>query len=327
VAATTSTPTFESQTAYLNTPKPDLTNAIVISSASQFVSAMASATAGQTYDVLGTVKITSQFMGWNRVVPGGVVNVVFEPGAGFTGDSRAQYNAIWLKDSGGWRIWGGTISNPNGGGLLVYQMPGPFTWTGFSIGQVAASGGAVLPVGGNISNLTLAGVAGSSTQNLAFDPHSEKGTGLHCWNLADNGIGIVQNSTFALDCLNQATGAAVEIETTRVSNVTVFARAKNLGFPLPGTTWTGDAKQQVAGNVIQLWGGTAPGKLDIRYAEGNDIQGRIVETNGVSAGADLSQVSVAYGRATGPILQNPLLSRVAYAVKGGLKLGDVQPVP
>lgn len=318
---------FESQTAYLNTAKPDLSRAIVISSASQFVTAMASAAAGQTYDVLGTVKIPGEFTGWNRVVAGGVVNVVFEPGAGFTGGGGAQLPAVWIKGSGGWRIWGGTITNSSGGGVLVYAMPGPFTWTGFSSTQTAMTGVSVFPVGGNISNLTLAGVSGSSSQNLAYDPHLEKGTGLHAWNLADATGGIVQNSTFACDILNQATGAGVEIETNRVSNVVVYARAVNLGFPLPGTTWNGYAQSQVAGNVIQLWGGSAPGKLDIRYAEGNDIQGRIVETNGVASGSDLSLVDVAYGRASGQILENPLLSKVAYSVKGGLKLGDVLPMP
>jgi len=329
VAATSpsGTPTFASQTAYLNTPKPDLSKAIVVSSASQFASAMASATAGQTYDVLGTVKIPGEFTGWNRVVSGGVVNVVFEPGAGFTGGAGTQLPAVWIKSSGGWRIWGGTVSNLTGVGILVYAMPGPFTWTGFSVSQTGGTGVSVLPVGGNISNLTLAGVSGSSSQNLSYDPHSEKGTGLHAWNLADATGGVLQNSTFACDVLNQATGAGVEIESDRVSNVVVYARAVNLGFPLPGTTWTGDAKTQVAGNVIQLWGGSAPGTLDIRYAEGNDIQGRIVETNGVYSGADLSKVGVAYGRATGPILQNSLLSKVAYTVKGGLKLGDTLPLP
>jgi hypothetical protein len=339
VAATspTGTPTYESQTAYLNTPKPDLSNAIVVSSAAQFVSAMASAAAGQTYDVLGTVKITSQFNSWNRVVAGGVVNVVLEPGMTFAGDSRTGYNAVHLQDSGGWRIWGGTLANPYGGGIHVYSIPGPFTWTGFTVGQVGGTGLSVFPVpttltpSGNISNLTLSGAMGSSSENLSYDPHAEKGTGLHCSNIADppygGGGGIVQNSTFAVDCLNQATGAAVEINSNRSSNVVIFARATHLGFALPGTTWPGYATNQVAGNVIQLWGGSSGGRLDIRYAEGNDIQGRILETNGVSSGADISQVSLDYGRATGPILKNPVLSKVAYTVKGGLKLVDALPLP
>lgn len=323
----TGTSTFESNTAYLNTARPDLSNAVVVSSAAQFASAMSSATAGKTYDVLGNVQIPGEFTGWNRVVTGGVVNVVFEPGASFTGGAGTQLPAVWVQHSGGWRIWGGTITNPVGGGVLFYTMPGPFTWTGFTVGQTAGGGVGVFPVGGNISGLTLAGVAGSSSPNLSFDPHVEKGTGIHAWNIADATGGIVENSTFAADTLNQATGAAVEIETNRVSNVVVYARAQHLGFAIPGTTWTGDAQSQVAGNVIQLWGGSAPGRLDIRYAEGNNIQGRILETNGVASGSDLSQVSVDYGRATGTILQNPLLSKIAYAGKGGLVLGNVLPLP
>ena len=318
--------TFESETAYLNTPVPDLAHAVTVSSASGFSRAVRRAKAGQTINVRGNVLIPGEFTGFNRVVSGGTVNVVFQPGAGFTGNGGAQNPAVWIHSSGGWRIWGGTIVNPSGDGLMFYALPGPFTWTGFSVGQTAGAGVDVFPGGGDISGLTLAGVVGSSSQNIDWDPHAEKGTGIHAWNIADAPGGIVRNSTFAADTLNQATGAAVQIETDRVSNVVVYARAKHLGFPLPGTSWTGDAQKQTAGNVVQLWGGTPPGRLDIRYVEGNDIQGRLLETVGVYGGADLSQVSVDYGRATGPILQNPLLSRVAYSTGDGIALGNVGPL-
>ena len=84
---------------------------------------------------------------------------------------------------------------------------------------------------------------------------------------------------------------------------------------------------------MQLWGGTPPGALDVKYAEGSDIQGRIVESNGVSGSASLSQSTVEYGVATGAILGNPLLSKVAYSLidAGGvsdhLRLGSVSPLP
>lgn len=318
--------TFESETAYLNVPVPNLTHAVTVSSASAFSAAVRRAKAGQTINVRANVLIPGEFTGFDRVISGGTVDVVFQPGAGFTGNAGAGLPAVWIRNSGGWRIWGGTIVNPSGDGLMFYTLPGPFTWTGFSVGQTAGAGVDVFPTGGDISGLTLAGVAGSSSQDIDGDPHAEKGTGIHAWNIADSPEGIVLNSTFAADTLNQATGAAVEIETDRVSNVVVYARAKHLGFALPGTTWTGDAKQQGAGNVVQLWGGTPPGRLDIRYVEGNDIQGRILETAGLYGGADLSQVTVDYGRATGPILQNPLLSRVAYAAADGIRLGNVSPL-
>jgi hypothetical protein len=318
---------FEVRTAFLSGLKPNLSGAVVIRSERQFRRAMRSAKAGQTFEVLGNVRIHRTFTGWNRVIRGGVVNVVFDPGAAFVGATKPLGAAVFVRGSGGWRIWGGRVTNPYGPGLRFYSLPGPFTWTGFVVDQVADTGVAVYPVGGDITHLTLAGRTGSSSQDLAYDPHMEKGTGLHGWNIADANGGYVSDSTFAADTLGQATGAAVSIETDRVrSDVVIYARARHLGFALPGTSWTGDAQIQVAGNVIELWdvGGKA-GSLDIRYAEGNDIQGRILDTNGCSG--DLSSVRLDYGRATGPILQNPLLSRVAYQGKNGLRLGDVQPLP
>jgi hypothetical protein len=318
---------FQVRTSYLSQAKPKHSGRIVITSASQFRKAMKKAKAGETYEVRGNVEISGTFNGWNRVIRGGVVNVIFDKGAGFVGGKGRDNASVFVHRAGGWRIWGGRISNPTGGGLRFYSLPGPFTWTGFVVRDTADTGVAVYPVDGDITHLTLVGSSGSSSQNLDYDPHEEKGTGLHAWNLADATGGYVSDSTFAADTVDQATGAAVEVQTDRIgSNVVLYARARHLGFALPGTSWTGDAKSQVAGNVVQLWdeGGKA-GSLDIRYAEGNDIQGRILDTNGCSG--DLSAVKLEYGRATGPILQNPLVSKVAYQAKNGLQLGDVQPLP
>ena len=319
--------TFASETAYLRVPQPHPKGTIVVRSVQAFYRAIHGARAGQTIDVLGNVQIPGEFTGFDRVVTGGKVNVVFEPGAGFTGGTEPMDPAVWIRNSGGWRIWGGTITNPDGKGLLVSEMPGPVTWTGFTVSNTADQCVAVYPSEGNINGITLAGVAGTATPNLEFDPHSEKGTGLHAWNIADADGGVVENSTFAADTVNQATGAAVQIETDRIGpNVKVFARAQHLGFAVPGTSWTGDAMWQVAGNVVQLWGGSLPGSLDIAYIEGNDIQGRLLAID-ADPGADLSRVTVDYGRATGPILLNPSLSKVAYQTAGGIRLGDVQPRP
>lgn len=205
--------------------------------------------------MLGNVTIPGEFTGFNRVVSGGTVNVIFEPGAGFSGMAGSNLPAVWLKGAGGWRIWGGTITNPQGNGILAYAMPGPFTWTGFTVHNTGNTCVAVYPIGGNITGLTLKGVAGTSSPDLSLDPHAEKGTGIHAWNIADATGGTVSNSTFATDTVDQATGSAVEVEADQIGgNVTIFARATHVGFAVPGTSWTGDAQQQVAGNVIQLWG-------------------------------------------------------------------------
>jgi hypothetical protein len=326
--------TFESETAYLDAALPSVVNAITVSSASAFSTAIANARAGQVIDVLGNVSIPGEFTGFNRVVSGGTVDVVFEPGAGFTGNGGSDLPAVWIRNSGGWRIWGGTITNPDGEGILMYAMPGPFTWTGFTVSDTGDTCVALYPVGGNINGVTLKGVAGTANPNLTYDPHAEKGTGIHAWNLADATGGVLENSTIAADVLDQATGAGVEVAMSQIGpGVTLYTRATHLGFAVPGTSWTGDAQTQVAGNVVQLWGGTPTGALDVKYAEGNDIRGRIVESDGVSGSANFSRSTVELGLASGPILQNPRLSKVAYNLidEGGvsdqLKLGTISPRP
>jgi hypothetical protein len=114
------------------------------------------------------------------------------------------------------------------------------------------------------------------------------------------------------------------------SNVKIFSRAKHLGFAIPGTTWLGYAQQQTAGNVLQLWGGSIPsgGSLDVAYAEGNDIQGRILETSGASSGANYSHATIDYGIATGLVMESPLVGTPAYQVgTTAIKLGTVSPLP
>ena len=315
-------PTFASMTAYLDTPPPHPRRPVRVASAAGLARAVARARAGQTIVVRGNVVVPGEFTGFNRVIRGGVVRVVFQPGVRFTGGGGPRLPAVWIRGAGGWRIWGGAISNPSGVGILVHATPGPFTWTGFTVTATADTCVAVLPAEGDVTGVTLAGTTGTAGPDLSLDPHAEKGTGIHAWNIADATGGFVRDSTFAASVVDQATGGAVQIDTSHIAGkVTVYARARHVGFGIPGTSWDGDAKAQVAGNVVQLWGSTPSGSLALRYLEGSDIRGRILETNGIESGADLSRVSVDYGRISGPILLNRgLWSRRAYALVGGIRM-------
>ncbi len=318
------TPSFASETAYLDTPPPRPRDAVRVGGAPAFERALATARAGETILVTGNVRIGGEFTGFDRIIKGGEVDVVLGPGVRFVGGGARGLPAVWVRRSGGWRIWGGTITNTSGSGILFYSLPGPVTWTGFRVLDTAGGCVGVLPVGGNIDRLVLEGMTGSARPNLALDPHREKGTGIQAWNIADADGGLVERSTFAADVVDQATGAAVEIETDRIGpGVTVYARARHLGLPLPGTNWDGDAHTQVAGNVIELWGGTPKGALDLRYVEGAYIQGRLLDTTGVYPGADLARVRLDSARASGPVLQNPLLSGPAVSAADGLQVGMV----
>lgn len=316
---------------------PSLGSAISVYSASDFNTKLAAAKGGDIINVMPGVVIPGEFTGFNRVVSGGTAKVVFQPGVKFTGGAGLELPAVWLKGCGGWEVMSAgdlvSISNPQGSGILAYEMPGPFKWTGFHVSNTGGTCVEVFPVNGDINNLILKGLAGTKTPILSLDPHSEKGTGLHAWNIADAKGGYVRNSSFACDVLDQATGAAVEIETDRIGeNVKIWARAKNLGFGIADQgsyKWDGDAHSQVAGNIFQLWGGSIPaaGKLELMSAEADNIRGRILETNGEADSVDLSRAILYYGRALGAILQNPSLSKVAYLKKGNIQLVDCQPLP
>lgn len=314
-------PTFASETAHLDAAPPPTAGRVVrVTSAAAFVRSVERARAGERIVVGGTVRIPGEFAGFDRTVRGGTVDVVLGPGVTFAGGGGRALPAVLVRGAGGWRIWGGRVVNPRGGGILVYASPGPFTWTGFRVTGTAGGCVSVLPVGGDVDRVVLAGTTGTARPDLALDPHGEKGTGIHAWNIGDATGGVVEHSTFAADVVDQATGAAVEIDTGQIgAGVTVYARARHLGFGVAGTSWNGNAQRQVAGNVIQLWGGTPRGTLDLRYVEGSDIEGRLVDTTGVEPGADLSRVTVGVARATGPILRNRRLSGPAVAVVGGMR--------
>ena len=316
-----SRPSFASETAYLDTPPPKPRDAVRVATKSSFERALAQAHAGETIFVTGNLRIAGEFTGFDRIIKGRTVNVVLDPGVQFVGGEANGLPAVWVRNSGGWRIWGGTITNPRGGGLLFYSLPGPFTWTGFRVRDTAGTCVGVLPVDGDIGRLVLEGQTGTAKPNLSLDPHAEKGTGIHAWNIADANGGLVERSIFAADVVDQATGAAVQIDTGRIgAGVTVYARARRLGFALPGTSWSGNARKQVAGNVIQLWGGTLKGSLELRYIEGADIKGRLLDTTGVHSGANLSRVTVDLARVSGPLLTNPLLSGPAVSAADGIRV-------
>ena len=71
------------------------------------------------------------------------------------------------------------------------------------------------------------------------------------------------------------------------------------------------AQSQVAGNVLQWWGGDL-GNCRVPFVVGRDIQGRVVETDG-TGGADAPIVHE-FGRGERVCL-NPRLSNVAFASK------------
>jgi hypothetical protein len=62
--------------------------------------------------------------------------------------------------------------------------------------------------------------------------------------------------------------------------------------------------------------------LDLRYIDGADIKGRLVDTTGVYPKADLSQVRVDQARVSGAILENRALSGPVVETVDGMRVAE-----
>ena len=159
-------------------------------------------------------------------------------------------------------------------------------------------------------------------QNLAWDPHTEKGTGLHCVNLDDHNLYPFRDNRFAFYCHDIPTGAAIEYGASQradpkpVEN-TIYLLADNL---------TDVAKIQTGGNGIQFWGVNGQ-SADIKFIEVTNAEGYALWDGGMNTGTNLRGISVEYGRAVEhepePALRGP--EPVVGSARRGLPVSPAQP--
>lgn len=248
---------------------------------------------------------------WNRLRPGdeidaravtfsgeavfskrltGWAEVHFDAGTRFVGTSGENLPAAWINRSQHIRFYGGNLTNPAGGpGITIYDSS-YVTWWNFVVHDTANTGLFVQGIHQPNMHLDLKGEISRWGLNLALDPHSEKGTGLHGANLADSPYGV-SDSRFVLDLHDGATGAGVEaggrFTTDLFSHNTLDLRCRNL---------TKVATTLTAGNCAQLWGRNVT-RNDFRYIQAENLTGLPYETGGMYEGQSLKTDTVSYGRA------------------------------
>ena len=137
-------------------------------------------------------------------------------------------------------------------------------------------------------------------QNLAWDPHAEKGTGLHGANLWDaNSTGNFTNNRFAFYAHDIPVGACVEF-----GNAQPSSQATGNVLYLKCVNATDVSTIQTGGNALQVWGDTNTLGLDVKYLEGDNLQGFAYFDHGISSGQTAKGVTIEYGSATNTN-QNP----------------------
>ena len=260
---------------------------------------------------------------WNNIAPGDEINVHgvtfsgeatfsgkqlsdwaevnFDSATTFSGVSSGNYPAVWVHGDSHIRFYGGTITNRYGGVGTEIADSSYFTWWNFVIHDTGASGLFVPGLTSADDHLDIKGEIYHWGLNLALDPHAEKGTGLQGAMLADAYYGV-KNSRFAIYAHDSAAGSGLSIggssSTDGFWGNTVYAWCQNLSMR---------ATSQVAGNCVQVWGNNVSGN-DYKYIEGENLQGRPYDANGMNSGQSLSTDTVEYGTASNTNL-NPYLAQ------------------
>ncbi|MFL5960982.1 MAG: hypothetical protein ACJ75G_12050 [Gaiellaceae bacterium] len=249
----------------------------------------------------------------------GWAEVHFDAGTRFAGTPGSNLPATWINGCRHIRFYGGTLTNPAGGtGITIYDSS-YFTWWGFAIHDTANTGLIVQGIHAPNNHLDLEGSISHWGRNLALDPHSEKGTGLHGANLGDAVYGV-KNSRFVLSLHDAAIGSGVEAGGARSSDGfwrnTLYLRCRNLGKR---------AVRLTAGNCLQVWGYNVFGN-DFAYIEAEKLQGRPYEASGMFGGQSLASNRVGYGRAFRTNL-NPAVGRIRWDPGNGTVFANIAPRP
>jgi hypothetical protein len=213
----------------------------------------------------------------------------FDAGVKFTGTAAGTLlPAVWIHGSN-LRLYGGDVSGMGNDcvrvGASSADSSGPtnIRWWGATIHDCGGTGFSAQASTYPNSGLDISAEIWNCGQNLALDPHIEKGTGLH--GVYIGGGNAPTSGRFMFYVHDQATGAALQAG-ANLQNSDIWLRADRITFH--STSLAG------GGNALQLWGGNDK-NITVHDLEADTLAGRAVETESLTAGTG---IIVGYARAT-----------------------------
>lgn len=266
------------------------------------------------------VKATTRF----RVTGGMVIrNRLAAPaeldlsGVSFVYSGGYNVQAVLINNARNLYIYGGNLSTAGTGGTCLTDHGSQYVlWWGFYLHNCGGSGFAAFtaPGSGPVDHDDFQGTITKVGQTLAWDPHSEKGTGVHGAILWDAQTSYAfTNNRFAFFAHDIPTGACVEL-----GNEQPASQAAGNVLYEKCVNETEVAQRQTGGNGLQLWGDTDNLGLDIPYLEVVHAEGRALETGGIDQGQSLAGVTVDYGRAVNTNLSPRFAGQDAWDTYGGV---------
>ena len=276
------------------------TRTIVATTRAQFDSAWSGLQPGDYLDVRGVsfsgeAVFAKALSSW--------AEVHFDSNVHFLGaGAGSRLPAVWAHDSQNVRFFGGDITGAGNDGIRFDDNTNVLWWN-FNVHDTAGTGVTVRGLAHSTSGLDLRGTISKCGYDLSLDPHAEKGTGNHAFNMGTGTGQLVTNSRFVLTVHDQAYGAAVEVQGGQ--NSKLYLDARNITFK---------AVSQTGGNAVQFWGDGTRG-LDIPYLYADTLVGQAVMSGGLNS--TNSGITVDYARATN-VQKTP-----EYSIDSAIWYGDV----
>lgn len=217
--------------------------------------------------------------------------------------SQGRWDTILAEHCANIRMYDGVVPQSANGGIRLYGDCPAIGFYGFEVYGCNGTGFMANPIDGNVDDCDFVGTirdCGVQWFVDKFDPHDEKGTGLHATYLGGASGGRVRGLRYAAYTPSQAYGAAVQVNLidsspSRPSQIACYA--KQLTFA---------AQSQVAANVVQAWGDNYACQFPFLYGE--DCQGRVVDCNTPTIDTAYKGLVVAFARHLRTNL-NPALAR------------------
>jgi hypothetical protein len=243
-------------------------------------------------------------------------------GISFVFSGGSNHPALMLNNARNLYIYGGDLSTAGtGGNCLTDHGSQHVLWWGFYLHNCGGTGFAAFTTGGNVDHDDFQGTITKVGQTLAWDPHAEKGTGVHGANLWDmNSAYAFTHNRFAFYLHDIPTGACVELGNdqplSQATGNVLYERCVNE---------TEVASRQTGGNGLQLWGDTNTLGLDVKYLEVDHAEGRALDTQGLYPRQTLAGVTVEYGSASNTNLNPRYRGQSPWDSYGGVAYKQVRP--
>jgi len=302
---TTTTPSagsgsYDEAIAYTQTrPSFTPTRTVGVSNAAELQSALSGLQPGDLVKATSGFTVSGETIIKNRLSAPAELDLT---GVRFVYSGGSNLAAVYLNNAQNLYIFGGDLSTAGSGGTCLVDHGSQYVlWWGFYLHDCGGSGFAAFTSGAAVDHDDFQGEITKVGQNLAWDPHLEKGTGEHGAILWDSNFSYAfTNNRFAFYAHDIPTGACVEVGSPLVA----AAAGGNVLYE-KCVNATDVAAIQTGGNALQLWGNTSNLGLDVKYLEGTNLQGFAVRDHGVYAGQICKNVTVERGIASNSN-QNPL---------------------